>query len=390
MNKRRERSMLQERILQTLEKRGDVDQRKLSRIAKTNESSISRYLNGYEEINFEAVLRIVQHLFPEQEKELMAEYIMTQKSKNARYALEYCAMNQLFEQLDHLLKELSVSSNPIDKEWASMYELIKIRNSGALDPLELLKQVEIFKPKQLEMEVMKVIIKGYIYGELNDFHTLSMYVPLIENELDHIKSNFIRSSYKVRLGLMMNYISLFKNDVEKARFYSNLVLDQVFFEQLKPIAYHHLGHSYLFEDYEKSMSYLDLSLKLSYNSGFNDMAESIKFTIEFVKSFWGIDHEFRLELTTYKHKMNYAHFLFQKGEKDKAREVLDQLDFNSLPDWEKGFYFYYKGLIENDIDLFHYSVRWFKKEGDLFHMKLPILKLKHLGEKDIILENYML
>lgn len=373
-NKRRERSMLQERILQTLEKRGDVDQRKLSRIAKTNESSISRYLNGYEEINFEAVLRVVQHLFPEQEKELMAEYIMTQKSKNARYALEYCVMNHLSEQFDHLLKELSVSSNPKDKEWASMYELIKIRNSGVLDPLELLKQVEIFKPKQLEMEVMKVIIKGYIYGELKDFHTLSMYVPLIENDLDHIKSNFIRSSYKVRLGLMMNYISLFKNDVEKARFYSNLVLDQVFFEQLKPIAYHHLGHSYLLEDYEKSMRCLDLSLKLSYNSGFNDMVESIKFTIEFVKSFWEIDH----------------YFLIQKGEKDKAQEVLDQLDFNSLPDWEKGFYFYYKGLIENDIDLFHYSVRWFKKEGDLFHMKLPILKLKHLGEKDIILENYML
>ncbi|GAA0373925.1 hypothetical protein [Bacillus horti] len=87
--------MLQEQILRTLDERDGVDQRKLSYVANLNESSISRFLNGYEEINFESALRIVKFLYPEQERVIMATYIPTQKSKNARHALEYCVMSQL-------------------------------------------------------------------------------------------------------------------------------------------------------------------------------------------------------------------------------------------------------------------------------------------------------
>lgn len=382
--------MLQERILQTLEKRGDVDQRKLSRIAKTNESSISRYLNGYEEINFEAVLRIVQHLFPEQEKELMAEYIMTQKSKNARYALEYCVMNHLSEQFDYLLKELSVSSNPIDKEWAGMYELIRKRRLSAYVPSELLKEVEVFKPKSNEMLILKEIFKGYIFVDLNDFHSLIIYTSLVEKEIEKIRSKFIHVSFKVRLGLLMNYILLLKSDIKKSRSYSRFVIEQDFYEVQKALAYHHLGHTYLFEDKEKATNHLKVALELSEEIGQGEYTETFKFTYEFVNSFWKNEREFSLELKSFKHKFNFAYYLIQRGDIDTGQKILDQIELASLPDWEKGFYFYYKGLIHNDMDLFHYSVRWFKKTGDLFHIKLPILELKRLGEKDIILENYMI
>lgn len=378
--------MLQERILNTLEKHDHIDQRKLSRVAGLNESSISRYLNGFEDINFESLLRIVQFLYPEQEIEIMSEQIMNFKSKNARLALEYAVMNLLSDHLDHLLDLLSTSSNPVDKEWAAMYEFIRLQNNKELSPLEFLKKIEVFKPKELEMQILKTIVKGYTYVELNDYNALNLYIRDIEPQIGEIKSNFIQESFNVRLGLIMNYVSLYSNnDPEQARYYSSLVIEQDFFEHVKATAYHNIGHSYLFESYDQAKDYLERSITLSKEQERWQLAHSSSLTLSFIQSFWEIEREFPFELKGYSEISEYIFFLIRKGDKEQAKDLLEQIDIETISDWDKGFHYYYLGLIYDDKDFFYDSVEWFKKKGDKFHLMLPIKELHRLKENEKVL-----
>lgn len=378
--------MLQEKILRTLEKRDGLDQRTLSKIAGVNESSVSRYLHGFEMLNLASVLKIVQHLYPEQEKEIMAEYVLTQKSRNARFALEYCDLNSMPEQVHKLIESLSVSVNPIDKEWAKLYRFIRNFRDKNTTLEDLLWQVEVFDPKELEMKIMKQILKGYIYVQLTDYTSLTLHTKYTENLIKRVKSEFLRNCFNIRLGLLKNYVCLYANDLKQARHYSNLVLKQNFFENVKPIAYHHLGHSYLFEDYDKSMRYLEKAVALFRELGHKKNLYIAERKVIFLNSYWKKDMEYNFRLDTFTEKSDYIYYLLQKERIDQAKEVFEQIDVSTLSDQEKGYYYYFLGEITKDKTLYYESVNSFRNAGDRFHIILPVEKLRSLGENETILK----
>lgn len=377
--------MLRERILLTLDKLDDIDQRKLSRVANLNESSISRYLNGFEEINFEAILRIVKFLYPEEEREIIAAYIPTQKSKNARYALEYCVMNQLWDLMEELIEMLSVSSNPVDKEWAAMYQLLLLRKEKLLSPMEQLDRIETFKPKELEMHIMKSILKAYIYSELQERYAIFLHIEGTDELIKSIKSTFIKDSFTIRLSLIMSYICLFENNLEESREYSNSILKQDFFENVKYSAYNCLGYSYMFEDYQKSISYFNKVLDFKMISRYPDRVKQTNLNISFLKSHWGVDFEFTESIDDQRTVLNYIYYLIKKGEVSLAEEYIGKVIVEELPESDTAFFYYYKGLLTNDISTYYSSVECFLNLNDYFHLQLPLLELQKLGENEVVL-----
>ncbi|GAA0353223.1 AimR family lysis-lysogeny pheromone receptor [Bacillus horti] len=378
--------MLPKKILHALEQREDIGQRVLSQVAGVNESTISRYLHGYEELNFESALKIVKLLFPDQEKELMQEYVLTQKSRNARYALEYCTMNRLPAHCEQIIDILASSSNPIDKEWATLYRFTRIQNQQQLHPLELLKQIEIFNPKQLEVQILKTIIKAYIFVELNDYQSLKLYMKDIEISIANVKSSFMQNCLNIRVGLIMNYATLYGNDIPKARHYSHLVINQHYFPHVKALAFHHLGHSYLFEDYKKANQYLSLAYKSFIENNNETLAYSSQLTLSFIQSYWRIERDFPFELKGHKEKTEYIYYLIQLRETDQAKQVMDEIDVKDLSNWSKGFYYYFQGLLSGEKDAFYHSVDYFRRAGDAFHRRLPIDELKRMNENAILIK----
>lgn len=377
--------MLQEKILTTL-RQSNLDQRKISRIAGVNESSFSRFLNGYEVLLFGSVLRIVKQLFPDEEKELMAEYVVTQKSRNARFAMEYCSLNDLPEQLEQLVNKLSASYNPLDKEWSTLYRLMIHRKKRTFPPDELLSQVEIFAPKEIEMKIMKEILKGYIYYEMRDYGNLELYINPLEKLVEQVKSKYMRDCLRIRIGLLLNYVNLLNNEIEKSRHHSYLVINQDHFERLKAPAYHHLGHSYLYEDYEKANEYLQKAIELFTKLNQPTSVDKSLYTLSFIQSYWGIEREFPFELKGYQEESEYIYYLIQKGEKERAQEMLEQIDLSTVSDWNKGFHYYYQGLINQRKDTLYQSVKCFQLSNDLFHIKLPLQELLKLGEDKAVIE----
>lgn len=380
--------MLHERIRETLDQSKVLDQRKLSKIAGATESSLSRFLNGLEDLNFASVLKIVQHLYPEEEKSIMADYVLTLKSRNARFALEYCDINSLEEQFTLLVEKLSTSVNPVDKEWARLYEFVKLFKKDLKDNKSLegiLSQLELFNPKEIEMKVMKQILLGYIYVSSEDYLSLATSTNHLELLVEQIKSKYMRDSVSMRLGLMLNYVLLYQNKIEQSRYYSSLVLQQDYFETVKANAYHHLGHSYLFEDYHLAKEYFDKAIHLFQKY---DLVHSLKIALcnlSFLQSCWKIDGEFTLPLNNHSNVSCFIYYLLQKGNKDLAKEYLSKVDVQLISENDKAFYYYYQGLIDQNKSSFYHSVKCFQLSRDLFHIKLPLQELLKLGEDEEVL-----
>lgn len=379
--------MLQERILRTLEKRKDgVDQRKLSRVANLNESSVSRFLKSHEEMNFESVLRIVKFLYPDEEKEIMQDYVKTQKSKNARHALEYCVMNYCWEQADELIELLSNSSNPVDREWAAIYDLIRMRRDKLLSPIELLQQVEVIKPKEPEMQILKTLLKGYLYFDMAEQHSLFLHMEGIDTLISELTSNFMKDSFQVRLSLVMNTVYLYANHLEKSRHYSYAIIGQDFFEDKKAAAYNNLGLSYMLEDYQKAKDYFMKALKVYVTYDQHEYVKIVKLNLSFLSSYWGINREFTEPLEGQRNYINYIYYLIKKGELSLAQELISRVDLEELTEWDKAFYYYYKGLLTDDVTTFYCSVELFIHMDNHLYLQLPLIELKRLGENDKVLK----
>lgn len=317
----------------------------------------------------------------------MGEYALTQKSRNARLALEYCDLNNLSGHVEQLINKLSASANPVDKEWAKLYSFIDMykKRTNNTSVGELLIQLELFDPKEAEIKVMKQILKAYIYVILRDYLSLMKNTRNIDQLIGQVKSKFLLDSFNVRHGLIMNYICLYNNDVENSRHYSSLVIEQDFFEDVKSAAFHHLGHSYMFEEYEIAREYMEKAKVLNKKNNQQYNLIIAERNLSFLHSYWKIEREFTLPLDSHSNKANYIFYLIQKGDIELAKKYLDEVDVKSILGISRAFYYYYCGLIDQKKSTFYHSVKWFQLSRDLFHIKLPLDELLKLGEdKDVL------
>lgn len=381
--------MLQERILHTLATTRDLDQRKLSQVAGVSESSFSRYLHGLENITLHSALKIVKYLYPDQEKEIMSEYVLTQKSRNARFALEYCDINNLPSPFKKLIDELSKSVNPVDKEWAALYDFLGNFKERTVSLEKLKNDIDLFNPKEIEIQIMKKFLKAYLAFDLNDRSALRNQVRSIERLINNVTSDFLKDCFNIRLGIVMSYVSFYTNDLEKTRYYSYLIVNQDLFEEVKALAYNHLGHTYMFKDYKKSKYYFEKSLKInsvSTNSNRNNLANIVELSYSFLQSYWKIEREFDLDINkNHKSLASYIFYLIQMGKVTLAKEYIDKINPSTLSTWDKAFHYYYLGLIHKSKKYFYHSIKWFQRAEDFFHIKLPIDKLLEMGEDEEIL-----
>lgn len=379
--------MLRKRILDKIEKCEGITQKSLAKIAGVTEPPLSRYLNGIsDEMGFEQIRRIIKHLFPEKEREYMAEYALTQELQNARYCLEYTSIHNMHDITYQLIAELAASKNRTDREWAKAYQYFNDIAVQQHEPVSFLKRLDEFIPKQDEMKILKTIAKCQALFQLDKHREISDLLNKIAKDIEELISDFMKESLNTRVNLILNNIFLYQNNIDEAREASRYVINQEIAENIKGGAYLNLGHSYLFEDYEKARRYYLTALSFFNQRGRDDLVVATKNTISFLQSYYKIDREYTYNGGSYQEKSDYIYYLAQKGDRIRAKELLNEIDINTLPDWNKGFYYYYLGLIEESKQPFFEAVKWYRLTSNFFHLQLPIKALRELGENETILE----
>ncbi|TCJ00478.1 hypothetical protein E0Y62_26715 [Cytobacillus praedii] len=117
------------------------------------------------------------------------------------------------------------------------------------------------------------------------------------------------------------------------------------------------------------------------------LVSSLKRSMNFLDNVWGKKPRY-LDMNS-KHVSDIhevAFNLINEGQINQAIELLNTLDLDKLSFNQKGFHFYLKGLISKNIVDYCESVKNFKKSGDSYYRRLPLMQLKNLNVDDCIIE----
>ncbi|ARJ76186.1 MULTISPECIES: AimR family lysis-lysogeny pheromone receptor [Bacillus] len=316
---------------------------------------------------------------------MIAKEREAKKSKvDEKVRLEMSDINEQYEQTDALIDQLINSSCSIEREWAAMYQIKRKQDRGEINAHQALKAIGKLDPKSQEMRVFTYIIPLYYYLRMAEYSNLAEMSTVVD--LDFIENNEqIKSSFYNRLMALLGASAFSQNNMTQARFYCSYGINVTNIDRLVAYSYLTLGNTYLLDDYEKAKEYYLAGLKHTEN---NPLAKlQLTRSLCFLENHWNQEN-FWLnpdsnEVTDIQ---EIAHYHIKKNNLQQAKEILENLEEQPNIHNDFGIHFYLKGLAYEDKRFFYESIKHFKLSGDLYSIRLPLDKLREMGEDEQILD----
>jgi tetratricopeptide (TPR) repeat protein len=140
------------------------------------------------------------------------------------------------------------------------------------------------------------------------------------------------------------------------------------------------------ESYEKALKYLNEGLKITEKFNLENTKTQIIRSLNFVMNYWGEKPDYLNHNSNEIPDLHEVAFFYIRNSNYKmAIDILDSMNLDSMNELQKGFHYFYRGLIGNSKEYFYKSVTHFKMSGDCFYRKLPLIELRKLGEHEMIL-----
>jgi hypothetical protein len=371
-------------------KERDITYTELAAAIKSDPSTVSNYFNYETDFKFDNLLisvRFLTQLRGLNEEDVMNvvidELVKTEKRQCIRFSMEYLSTSGNLTKLKEVIDSQMFAPKE-NRDWAEAYKLAYLYQIDELSGDSLLDALDEYRPKYLETKIFKEFLKLYAHTEKLNYQEFMKTTKKIEKMILSIKdkNTFIKESYLARLHeLLANAYLYEKNDTKKARFYANNVINSpLLCASFKFNSYYIMGMSFLFEDYEECVKYLETYIEQLKQYGKTRVGERIKYIKEndicFARIFWGKD----LDKLNTNDILERAHYECRYGDKLKAIKLLDDYDDKKDP-----FYLYYKGLATDDPRLLTESMMLFVKQGKKFFANLPKNELeKNPIYKDLI------
>jgi hypothetical protein len=301
-------------------------------------------------------------------------------------AMEHASFNGLNDRLQELIELHINSSNLLYQEWARVYKLFYQRSKVGITPEHLIKAVQYQNSDHPEMFIAYRFLHAYGCYDQFEFGVLRSVFNILIEEIEKLQNSSLVPFYKFRLSQLLANIHLRQNDVEQARAQAKNIIDHCPTYLYVASAYQTLGLSYLYEEYENGMSALERSLQLYEENKNKSHMINVKKSIIFFNNYFGKDKNYLIFSNHNRDIHERAHFEIRKGNKKKAIDILNSIDSQSLSIQETGFYFFYKGLALDDVDLLFKSIEAFKKIEDKFAANMARLELHRRGERQAAIE----
>jgi tetratricopeptide (TPR) repeat protein len=306
--------------------------------------------------------------------------------KDSVVEMEHASFNGLTDRLHQLIQLYIESKDPLLQEWAGIYQLFHRRSTANIAADKLVKAVQYEGPAGSEMFIAYRLLHAYGSYDQCEYGVLDSVLESIIEKIELIKEGPFEPFYRFRLSQLKSNIYLRKNEVELARQELNYIIDYCPNHSYIASAYHTLGLSYLYEDSQKGISALTKSLQL-YKKLDNKMGVfHLQRSMIFFNNYWGIDGKHIIFSNHHSDIHERAHFEIRRGCKEKAINILNKIDSHVLTSQEKGYYYYYKALAKDDIDLLYKSIGSFKKIEDRFTAHMVRLELYRRGERQSTIE----
>jgi len=323
--------------------------------------------------NFGGFVKIVNHMYPDDKLELMVNLSknINPNKQTARHMLEYLSIYKRIEDRNELLEKMRNTVN--NDEWAFVYRIDYENEQGKISDHEAIGILKERKFRSYSMEVFSKIVMYYCYESLRDKLMMELLLREIDEKVRNIKNPFCKSSYYARLYLIKNTVSLYNGDVSKIK--EDIFMLNHSLSPIRASAYLTMGNAFMLSNYKQSERIL---LKgLEYSSDRKSTQIEIIKSLNFLYVLNG-DFEKFIECEEDDYKLFYH---CKQKNYSEANKILANINVEKLSSLEKGFHFYYLGLLHEDEELLYESVFHFNECKENYFKKLPIMRLQETGEK---------
>ncbi|BAR87722.1 prophage helix-turn-helix protein (plasmid) [Bacillus thuringiensis serovar tolworthi] len=371
------------------------NQEDIAKIIGISSGTLSKNLTGKSQFGFWNVIRLLKLLYAgdinKQRKMLHTFCSVTTSKKNLRISMEYANAKGDLSLLKQVVDQESKSSLAMNREWAYVYELVWLRNSGSIKKQELLAKLEDRKGKKViktkEMKVLYGILTYYTMYDLEKYNSLFEYAEVLLPDVNAITDSFIRTSYLGRLKEGLAYAYLVQDDLEKSRHLCEEILDledpEGCFHLLRASALVYLAESYTFECYERASRYINKSLEQLEPCNFErefQRKQSILNTYAFIK----LVNRQELENIKIYHPAEESFLEIVKGNYQNAIDILKNLEKKNR--FLSPMQYCILGIAKNDITLIEKSIALYECVGNRFYSKFPKKIVVEFNKNGIIYE----
>lgn len=381
---------LKQLILNKVEAEYGLTSKIAQQIGYSSGSALSKVL-GDEKKEFEkffALVKMVSILFPLEEVELMSDYALTLdiNKRTARFMLEYLDQNRNTEVKRGLTRKMLTSKNVASREWAELYSIDDEYLANKITVSEALNRYGCLKSNSVEVQVGAKIFKAYCLLDEQAFGMLDEELLGLDMAIMRINEDYIREMYYSRYMILTIASKVAKSRMEEAREAANSILYTVTNSYYRALAYLHLGNSYLMESFEKANEIYNKGLAIATDKRCETVRDNLQRSSNFLHNLYGKTPKYLNIFSKHPADLHEVIFYYIKHKQYfKAKELLNEINFDQLNDVQKAFNLYYRGLMGDSVKNFSRSIVYFKKAGEYHFRKFPLLELERLGiDADLI------
>lgn len=243
-------------------------------------------------LNFEGLVKMVRLLDSDNEFDIMIDYSKSIDVNNmtARYLLDYFSVNRQLEAMSNLIERMK-ESNAESKLWANAYSLLYLWQikTYELDLDKFLIEVNNINTENIAaIEIVKRLLKCYIYDQKKYYKQVFELSTEIEYLLNDVQEKYLQKVYSVRIyEILSNLTLLVFNDSESSRYFAMKVIEADIGKGFNAYAYYIVGQSYFYSSHDLSRQFFLRSIEDYSSMGRNEVAKDIESTLELLETFWG-------------------------------------------------------------------------------------------------------
>ncbi|MDT8860612.1 AimR family lysis-lysogeny pheromone receptor [Alkalihalobacillus sp. MEB130] len=299
------------------------------------------------------------------------------ESDLARVSLEYLVINSKSTLVEALITRLLESSSVESKEWAEVYKIDHLVYKQEMDLIDAIKELTYKMVKAPELSTLIKIFQLYNYSSQKEFEMIASLSELVNVEINMLEEGFMKTSLQCRYLVTMQSVHLHLNDVENSRICGTDIINNALTPTMRAVALTGMGNSFIISDKVKAVECFNKSLNISKEIKHEMLVKEAQKSLNFTYCFWGEPEKVCLNKssTTLDDKYEYIFYLIKSNQKEKALQLLNQIEIKIENDYIKAFDQYYRGLIMEDRELFNKSSIYFERAGDQYYRQLPINEL---------------
>ncbi|MFP3726551.1 AimR family lysis-lysogeny pheromone receptor [Priestia filamentosa] len=355
----------------------DVTIQVLAERLHVNTSTISRFLSGKTELKFETLFEMIQILFHQSEQpEVCKFYFMRLRNKrNIKCVLEYFSSNQNMPELKEIMDREREHATHELKELINVYELIYKMIFTKKELSAIVEDRNVSNPTFKSKEARAVLsVQKMLYGLLAKKYSFTYEGK--DSALSHInelEDGFIKNSLLNCVDIMLIATYIYRNDIKSAQECINRIQSNFTNYYTLMGTYYFMGKIHFSDNYQVSKDNFNKALELSKTFTGNRYYAFISNKCLPFLHLYHAYHE-NIEDVNKLSPHLQAYYYFRCGDVEKAKELITHNFVMNCP-----YNSFIKAEIFNDIHSYWMSLVNFVSQGDIHHVKLPIIELSKRG-----------